>query len=724
MEKNKFHIQRKHHSFKLLPIKNLQNLSNLTQTPTNSDQTIQILKKCEFFINRFRTSISLEEFVNLAKSSVSNEVHNYGTILLDEGQSDDKFYILLDGKVEKIRQNPSKSKSSVLKALNFETISSQSITEIHQAGSDEYNFSDISKKKRSKRVSIRVEDSFFDKKLLPETQSCRFDNSYRDGKSRFIRKNLKSSLLSMSNKEATTLNTSADLENSGFSYGSGSASKRFVRFCPPGSIKEIDNESDFQNDCQSNLNQEDQELIKFICKDNLLLSKRYFCSQEIPKATKIQTYQTHGEFFGENFCLTDLQKSSSTFIVSSKQARLLTLQRQDFQNIITTIEEKNQEKLQVFTNLFPLLNEKMVKRFSVYFKPKVFQINETIYSEDENSNDLYLLYSGEVKLFKAFHPSQDQNSLEIPVFTVIKNQFFGEETLLDIQVRQETAVANAHNTLVYIFNGNLYQELKEIFCNFFDPLILSAQEKFSWRKAKASGLFESERSSPIGILAYSSKKNFLSGSHSQRLSLKEVLSPFSSAEKKKSNCKSYFKPSSIFCETSPTNQSDMSIGTFTSEDSPAEKKNEQYKSQFGRTIILYKTGDETQSRDLRKSPIINHFPKSSTERYHLKNELSGCSNLSLSTSPQKPKAPKKISLIQQHTSVDNIYKEIKEPVHIKKFPKYERKSKQYIPTFTPVQNSSLAESEVSKIEACEETPKNKIASNNSLKLLIRKLKIH
>jgi len=250
---------------------------------------------------------------------------------------------------------------------------------------------------------------------------------------------------------------------------------------------------------------DEARLIRFIAARNRDIQHRCLYENAI-RIARINNYN-RGDFFGENFYKVYQPKETSILAVSSTEVHLLSLTRESYQMIIEEVEKKANDKLQLFVNLFPTFDIETVKSFSNYFIEQAFQVDELIYSENDLTKDLYLLFSGNVKLlsgmknlkslktqttttqddsFTNHHHHQDSNEIKIPVVSVIKNQFFGEEVLLKSEFRLYTAVANSPNTVVFVLEASLCEKVKKEYESLFDVLKAQANDKFAWRQYKTN----------------------------------------------------------------------------------------------------------------------------------------------------------------------------------------------------------------------------------------------
>jgi len=399
----------------------------------------------------------------------------------------------------------------------------------------------------------------------------------------------------------------------------------------------------------SRVNLTEEELIRYLCKRDSEIKKTYFM-EDVLRATKIKTYKA-GEYFGESFCRPNFPKSNSLLAVSSEKVHLLVLSREDYNNIMAELERRGNEKLEVFWSIFPLADKKTVREFSQQFSQKSYQVDEVLYCQDDPIQGLYLLLSGEVKLCKESELCEEGSSPiskrltslsnirsgEIPMVTVIKNQFFGEEQLLDMEYRWSTAAAKSPNTVTYFLEASAYEKIKENFVGFFEVLKKGAQEKFAWRQQKLSEANGNSHNntpstSPRKIQTHKSSKSIISPRTSiliaDRQGSQGKLSIFLSNQKIASQT-----------EKSTVSSPRSNIPSFddkqihSEEELPHNQRCEIYKSQFARKLVAVvrpnaeegkvsqkaKEEDKAKRANLRKS--MDFGPQRVLEEFNLRRDL-------------------------------------------------------------------------------------------------------
>jgi len=629
--------------FKYLLEDALHILEKQVTNPESKDfkKVTHILKRCEVFRNLFPAQAMLDDFIQLAKYYVGYEVHEYGSVLLKEKEYADKFCLILRGSVEKFRQKAYgeienevkediRRKSIMCDGTSLPHFSIPSITinnckshrpskflesslpiqlkKLHEPeglnlpleglGEEKSglnlkleSFSDVKPINQTKMVTspLKLLHLTMQAEELPSTNECieedKSEESPESPEEDDFQIPLKKCVTNMVNSPPLFSNFSQMIEK--FSRQASYPKETILLKGGAGDETPL---------VGSQVSNDEEELIRSVCENNPEIKKTYFMG-DVLRASKIKSYQT-GEYFGESFCRPNFPKSNSMFAVSSEKVHLLTLHREDYINIMTELERRTNDKLEVFWSIFPLLDKKAVREFSLQFSQKSYQVDEVIYSQDDPSRKIYLLLSGEVKLYReseqpnsqeemspsrrmASLPSHNPRGGDIPMATVIKNQFFGEELLLEKDYRQSTAIAKSPNTVTYFLDACVYEKIKEQFVSFFEVLKGHAQEKFTWRQQMVS---EKSEHGLLEVQRHRSLKNVIS----PRGSI--VVADRTSPQKRSSIFLA--SPRQILSEKSPGSSPRSSINSFDDrklhseeEIQPNTQRVEAYKSQFARRVV-------------------------------------------------------------------------------------------------------------------------------------------
>jgi CRP-like cAMP-binding protein len=440
-------------SFKPLLEDALQVLKGPLHNPDAKDfkKIVSVMKNCYFFRENFSSQVALSEFVELAKFYVGYEVHKYGTVLLNDKEYADKLYVILDGSVEKIFQKP------------YGEVEEQ-----------------IKEKRRRMSCSGLDLSPLKARIQLPSIKSPRVSENY---------------LQSSEGSFASLIRTSTPTSIQPKIVPRLASQRRELR------LSTLEEESPVKSLPVF------EDLMKFIVNKKPDMKKRYY-TEDILRADQVKTLKT-GDYFGESFCVSNHPKSNYMYAVSSPEAHLLTLNKEDYNEIMRQLENKNYKKLEAFIKLFPTVEKEEIQRFSEYFSQKSFQADEVIYFQGASAQDLYIVQSGEVQLLRKPAESRDRaGSSFVPITSVVKDQAFGEEVLLFMETRQESAIASVSNTSVFVLQASLIPDIEGEFEAIFTELRKGAEEKFQWRMKKAKELFEKNESNSTSPSDYSPPRSF------------------------------------------------------------------------------------------------------------------------------------------------------------------------------------------------------------------------
>jgi len=589
---------------------------------------VYTIKNCELFRNSLPKHIKLDKFAELAKLYVGYEKHDYGSILHHEKGDVNKLCIVLEGSAVKVRSKVlTISELELRERENREFALADNFSSklaLFNRHSDPENLASL----RSARALLPGISSS-SKLLLPLEQiddlSSEPITPIRSGKKHVISrrfsseigdypsKGLPASILIEEADESDGCMTNTSLRKVISTMFNNNASQSNSPVSPnkqgyPSTLMDITEEGGGDSEWIRKINQSssavamsllrtDEDLLRHVASKNADIKQRFLAKNNITNAVRICSYKA-GEYYGENFCKSAQHKENGMIVVASKEVHLLTLDRTSYFKILNELEAGNNEKFDMFLKLFPTFDSQLVDKFSHYFTQKTFNMDEVIYSQDEASQSFYILKSGEVKLLKDFQSANPEptspssaltlNIKEIPVVSIVKNQVFGEEVLLNCQTRQYIAVANSPNTVAYAMDLTMIDKIKIKFGGFFKLLKTQAEEKRLWRTQKALELFESQVNSrsPKNVLAYTPKSGSLSKSRKNTLSWADV--PLQQKVKPVFHSSSY----QHFVEKTPAIVNKLSLEPKKSQEEPAEpkeeKKLEKYKNTFSRTYLTPK----------------------------------------------------------------------------------------------------------------------------------------
>jgi len=655
-------------SYKPLLEDALQVLKRPLHNPEAKDfkNIMYVMKNCYFFRKNFSSQIALNEFVEFAKFYAGYEVHKYGTVLLRDREYADKLCIILDGTVDKIFQKPYaeveaqiQDKRRRASFCGFNTTSSHSSSLFPKIDSP-LHFHGLPMKSEERQITSKIplqtqtrlradDDRQVNSPMINTISPSSIKKSHvlKTSESPITEEDETTSSLCLSKKLSTLRANHPKMVQRHFS-------QQCLIKKPSAQVPSSEYSPEFEN------------LIKFITSKDSEVKKKYF-PEDILRANKVKTYIT-GEYFGETFCIPNYPKSSFMYAVSSPEVHLLTFQREDYQGVLKQLEHKNHQKLEAFLTLFPLFDRDYVQRFSQHFYQRSFQVDEIIYFEGSPAQDFFILQSGEVQLLKKLENSNDNHhvyshshsgkdstsrpSSLLPITSVIRDQAFGEEFLLRMDSRQETAVANGFNTIVFALKSSMIAELEFEFGSLFDELHKSADEKFNWRQKKSKELFRAQENSSKALLD-TSPKNHTSLFHSLPLLPLRDLRDVQSLYKPRHSIKIPYRRSFLLdrspthTPTSPFSRRVESLTFTCSSSSPTSdifaKKfrkssddelnqhsnaSETYKSQFGRTSViseLLRTA-HVGRKSIFHLQVDDILPGSDLKTFNFRKELHGDSD--------------------------------------------------------------------------------------------------
>jgi len=289
--------------------------------------------------------------------------------------------------------------------------------------------------------------------------------------------------------------------------------------------EESEEEPGFSKDQNKNIKplhgmtEEEVDFIKQVVLKNPEIENRCFLG-EILRVKTDKIYNV-GDYFGVNFFRRIRPKEGSIIAVLSEEVHFLVITRQAYELVMEEIEKKSQEKAMFFMDLFPFFDPLIIKKFSYNFSEREFKKNETIYSQDQPVQDLYLLKSGDVRLFKEVEASPQElehsssrsyllNSktsgrIGLPIAVIMKHQFFGDEVLIKHEKRRYTAVPIGANASTYFLKTNILNKIRGVFADLLQILGKQTKEKFAWRDQRAAELLERRRENLKSIVSTQEK---------------------------------------------------------------------------------------------------------------------------------------------------------------------------------------------------------------------------
>ena len=493
-----------------------------------------LIQNTEFFRKKLETTAKLKDFIHQARHHFKYEVHDYGTVIMKEKEYADKFYIILDGHTQKLHQRPAHEIEQELLSISVKLQSFRKKDyEVEEQPQSTFIKKDTNKSLRrtftTKRTSPNLKpittnfDSPATKHDLDQspysikldTENCETEP---DTKPMSIRPIIKpfsmKDIIPVSTRVTSFLNIIDETPLVNSSEFSPTLPVKKAKIVKARTTVLFDDERrnvDFgleeikedKNIYESQtLTKEQIDFVRQVAMENPDLDDRLF-SDEVVRVNIAKTFYP-GECFGENFCKPRQPKENSIIAVSSRQVHLLTISREGYIKILSDLSDWMNQKAEIFQNILPKFNEDIVREFSYSFCRKRYIKGETIFSQDDQNNDLYLVHSGEIRLYKeadsnpystVFSPingslvsPKSVRKVDMPLVSVTNGQFFGEEALLKQTQRQYTAVVNSTDAVVLILEGSLHQEISEKYSDLFKAITNQAHERFSWRQQRLTVL--------------------------------------------------------------------------------------------------------------------------------------------------------------------------------------------------------------------------------------------
>ena len=255
-------------------------------------------------------------------------------------------------------------------------------------------------------------------------------------------------------------------------------------------IEMVNHESD-------GLGKEDFAFIKRISAHDVDLQKRLL----LGGVMKVKREKGMGisETFGEGFWDKEIPRYKQTVVVGSDELHVLVVTREAYDLVMHEIIKLSESKVEFFQELFPNYDDRLIKRFAYNFSEKEFKKGEIIYSQNDSAHDVYVVKTGDIRLYREVHVfgedreraiskgyvffGKDASRVGIPVISVMTNQFFGDEVFIKTEKRQHTAISSS-TSFIYFLEPRSYQRVKTIFADILQVLGEHSKERFQWRKER------------------------------------------------------------------------------------------------------------------------------------------------------------------------------------------------------------------------------------------------
>ena len=506
------------------------------------------IKSIDYFKKILEAPIKYNDFTEAIKHRINLEVNPQGTVLLQETDSTDKFWFILRGNVQKWQQRSYEDVEKEFRQKNPKTVpvelrrKEQELTNEYYSTANTQKTPSTNKKifKHAKTIGQLIDthvegerselihaypeilgniDEYSPKNRRGATKidlgQIVVSNGFIEDRNGLGNEgfNQVASLSSISSREDLTPRTprsrgkmtgfQRSASNNGKALGRAQTMKSSMTKIEKKATTEILDQESPEKILP--VTQEDLDLLTIIAYENPLLQKRCYVGNVL-RINKVGSY-SQGEHLGDNFEKPIQVRENCIAVVSSEEAYLLTITKDDYKTLRAELFKEISKRAQVFCDIFTSFSDSLGEKFSHYFSSKTYKKNELIYSQGDQTEDLYLLQFGDVKLTREVDVSSStQGTNNVPIISsktsrktelaiagIIPNQFFGEEWLLRSSQRQFTAVSKAAETVVYYVPIDVLKTLPETFDKFIKLLTDQAQERFVWRQQRAQELLDQQK---------------------------------------------------------------------------------------------------------------------------------------------------------------------------------------------------------------------------------------
>jgi len=511
---------------------------HLSSSPSLSDPQIDcselisaLIKNTEFFKETFTTSDELNTFAQLSTPSFRYEVLKYGSIITDFQDLESKLCIVLKGQVtllQKKLQKPAETifKNQKLRALLFKknTLSSSPTHPAH-SGSLEFPESEqngasltwLSSIDETNKATTRHRRNIAKIGTMPPLDYIQ-ENDYQISPTHATKSIKHLSIgtltsiktkrvkiianpqvpLGMIRREGLRVNFDEEDESPSITKTNDTCSLVIKDEQP----LQQQNEAKFLP--SANLSKENLTFID----DLITLNPDKFDQSPSSNKTTLSPTTTYeaGDCFGCPLAKKDPNCEGEITGVSSEEAHLICISGKDYLSAFNTVMDQRAVKIGMFSQIFSQGREELIKRFCRYFQHKTFLKGEVIYNQNDPSNELYLIFKGEIKLSKEASVSYSNTKasshsifaevnrrIKLPITYLKEAQFFGEESVIIEPLRQYTAIANSTDLEVFCLPNATKISRDRRFEEVFEQIREQAQEKFHWRKNRVSTLIENKQ---------------------------------------------------------------------------------------------------------------------------------------------------------------------------------------------------------------------------------------
>ncbi len=167
-----------------------------------------------------------------------------------------------------------------------------------------------------------------------------------------------------------------------------------------------------------------------------------------------------------------------------------------------------------FTNLFGVLSTSKIKKISPLLKKKKVPLDSVIFEEDDISEELYIIKSGKVLIYK--YIDEEKKKFEV-LASLCKGDIFGEMGILDNATRFACARAVLEPCELYCMNKNDFLNILQT----YPEICLNLSKIYSDRlRATGQQLIQHLRGLPV--VTETSKNRSMKNYRTSELSISEI----------------------------------------------------------------------------------------------------------------------------------------------------------------------------------------------------------
>ena len=518
----------------------LENITNTLQGSGSDREDLDpeilstVLKNTHFFHRNLEAPANLHDFVHLAKDHLSYEVFPYGSVLMKEGDYADRLCLILRGTTQKLQQRPYEELEREIRRKNPKAFKEDQV--IYPLKTKEssllrnnprYLQHTVATKKKThftkaspfvvtlNKISSEASNGGVDSGKVVKTMNNLERGDYQSGGENANDRSLNEqewedqiTQQTLGEEEELPVPTKSMVFARLRTLNKSNTKKTLTKLdIDTASLEDLGMDEDSSEGKKKDrneekmLNEDDLIMLRYIGMENPEIKQRLFVAN-IPRVEKGRSYKA-GECFGDNFYKENRPKETSIMVVNSEELHVLSLSRESYQEIMAKIILNAKEKADFFIEVFPSFDSETVVKFSYHFSERQFKKNETIYHQDHLAQELCLLKNGDVRLTKEIdnvlegHPininTKRGDKTILPVASIIRQQFFGEELLLKEGRRLYKAMAVSSGSTAYFISLKEYNKIKNGFVDLLKVLKQQTRERFGWRQQRVIDLLEKKR---------------------------------------------------------------------------------------------------------------------------------------------------------------------------------------------------------------------------------------